>query len=166
MRRIQLSLAVLLLAVASPATADDVVSEEESQRYFFSLMQKGQHFRVHPKAAANYLRGVWRLDRNAHVGAGHYTRADQGDDVVLFCNDERVLQIDFSRNHDRFIEFEEQLSRLTAGRDGAFNFGNEKWHIKPLGDNHIVITRYDYIVVLERVSGAPKNEPQTAFPVE
>ncbi len=163
---VQLGIVCLLFAVTEPTVADDLVSEEESQRYFFSLMQEGQHFRVHPKAAAKYLRGVWRLDREAHVGAGHYTRAEQGDDVVLICNDERLIQIDFSRNHDQFIEFEAQLSQLAVGRDGSFNFGNQKRHIKPLDNNHIAITRYDYIVVLERVSGAPHDEPKTAFPVE
>ncbi len=166
MNKIRLFLLSLLCGLAWPSAADDLVSEEESQRYFFSLMQKGQSFRVHPGTAARYLRGVWRLDRRAHVGAGHYARAERGDDVILFCNDERLLQIDFNRNDEKFIEFTGQLSELTGGEDGSLNFGNKKRQIMPLDQNPLAVVMYDYIVVLERISGAPDHAPQTAYPVD
>ena len=161
-----LCLALSLCAFALPSAADELVTEEESQRYFFSLMQKGQSFRIHPGAAPRYLRGVWRLDRRAHVGGGHYAMAERGDDVILICNDERLIQIDFNRHDDRFIEFTEQLSNLAGDADGSLNFGSRKRQIKPLDENHLAVIMYDYLVVLERITGAPGNEPRTAFPVD
>ena len=166
MNTIRRHLILILCLFSLPTAADKAVSEEESQRYYFGLIQKGQTFRIEPDAAGEYLRGVWRLDRRAHVGAGHYARADKGDDVTLICNDERLIQIDFNRNHDRFIEFTEQLSRLSVGADGSMHFGNKKRVFRPLGDNHMTVAMYDYIVLLRRVSGRAQKKELMAYPVE
>jgi hypothetical protein len=163
---IRLQLVVLLCAFAWPTIAADMVSEEESQRYYFSPMQKAQTYSIHPSTGREYLRGVWRLDRRAHVGGGHYARADEGDDVTLICNDERLIQIDFNRNHDRFMEFTEQLSKLTVGADGSMHFGEGKRYLTPLDDNHMAVTRYDYIVVPRRMSGTLHKTEKVAYPVD
>ena len=160
----RMTLVFLLCLFSWSAAAEELVSEEESLKYYFSLIQKGKTYRVHPGAAPRYLRGVWRLDRKAHVGAGHYARAENGDDVVLICNDERLIQIDFNREGDTFVEFTGQLSDLTGAADGSMHFGKEKRFITPLDENHLSVAQYDYIVVLERVSGAPDREGPAAYP--
>ena len=157
---------LLLCLSAWPVAADELVSEEESQQYFFSLLQQGQSFRIHPAVFPRYLRGVWRLDRRAHVGAGHYVQAERGDDVVMICNDERLVQIDFNRESADFIEFTGKLSDLAAGEDGSFHFGKGSLQIQPLDGNHIAVRRYDYIAVLERATGAPDEPSPMAFPTE
>ena len=110
---------------------------------------------------------AWRLPQhllgNAAV-ADVLQQADRGDDVILICNDERLVQIDFNRHSADLIEFTGQLSDLTAGEEGTVHFGKGKRRIKPLDRNHIAIMRYDYIVILERVSGTPGQESPMAFP--
>ena len=166
MNIIRFQIVFLLCVFSWPAAADDLVSEEESQRYYFSLMQKAETFRLHPAAAPNYLRGVWRLDRRAHVGGGHYVRADKGDDVALICNDQRLVQMDFNRNDERSVEFVGQLSKLTAGANGSLHFGDNKRHLMPLDLNHMAVAMYDYVAVLERVSGPPNKSEPMAFPAD
>jgi hypothetical protein len=61
-------------------------TEEESQQYFFSLMQKSAAFKIKSEEeASKYLRGIWRLDKRAHIGGGHYVRSDRGEDVTAIC---------------------------------------------------------------------------------
>ena len=166
MHIIRFGILFMFCLLSWPTEAADSISEEESQRYFFGLMQKAKTFRVHPGAAPNYLHGVWRLDRKAHVGGGHYARADKGDDVTLISNRERLVQVDFNRHSNETVEFTGLLSDLTDKADGSMHFGKEKRFLVPLDENHLAVTRYDYIVVLERVSGPPDRSAPSAFPVE
>ena len=140
------------MILPTAAQASDEVSEDESREYYFGLMQQADSYRLKPGTAAEYLRGVWRLDKKAHVGGGHYARSDKGDDVSLFCNDERLVQIDFNQSHSRFVERTEQLSDLAMESDGSLSFGKGRRYI-PLSKSHMAIADYDYIVVLKRVSG-------------
>ncbi len=152
MRTARLSLFATLLLAAGPLAAEDTVSESESKQYFFGLLQKGQTFSVERRAAGDYLRGVWRLDRRAHVGGGHYVEAERGDDVYLICNDTRMVQVDFNRDQRDFIEVVSELENLEVESDGSFSFGTHRQY-KPLDDDHMAVTAYDYIAVLERASG-------------
>jgi hypothetical protein len=43
-------------------------------------------------------RDTWRLDKRAHIGGGHYVRADQGDDVTVIFTGEWLLQTDSNRS--------------------------------------------------------------------
>lgn len=152
--RLQTVIALCLLATST--SADDKISEQESQRYYFGLMQKARSFKLEPNTGRKYLRGVWRLDQKAHVGGGHYTRADKGDDVSLICNDARLMQVDFNRHSDKFREVTEQLAALKANADGSLSIGKGRRYI-PLDDNYMAVAAYDYIVVLQRVSGRAKS---------
>ena len=124
-------------------------------------MQKARTFRLEPNTGHKYLRGVWRLDQKAHVGGSHYTRADEGDDVSLICNDTRLMQVDFNRHSDEFTEVTEQLAALRANADGSLSVGKGRRYI-PLDDNHMAVAAYDYIVVLQRVSGRAKSSEEKA----
>lgn len=151
------SLFIAIFCISSgPIWAVENVSEAESQQYYFGLTQKAKAFRVELDAAGQYLRGVWRLDRKAHIGAGHYARADKGDDVVLICNNEQLVQVDFSRNHDEFVEVVAQLAEIAVEEDGSWSFGKRRRYV-PLDDNHMAVVDYDYIVVLQRESGPAEN---------
>ena len=157
MNIIRAKLLLILCTFSAPVSAADTVIEEESLRYYFGLMQKAQAYRIEQGAAGRYLRGVWRLDPKAHVGSGHYARADKGDDVSLICNNERLIQVDFNRNHDEFVEVTEQLSEIRVEEDGSLSFGQGRRYI-PLDDNHMAVAAYDYIVVLRRKSGRAKQK--------
>ncbi len=152
-------LVVLFIALCGPLAAEAPVSAQESQAYFFGLMQKGQSFSVDPGDAGDYLRGVWRLDRKAHYGEGHYVEAGRGDDVYVICNDTRLVQVDFNRDQREFIEIESELAKLKVEEDGSFSFGTRRMY-RPLDDNHLVVTAYDYIAILERASGRTQ-QPDT-----
>ena len=159
MRILRLAVVSTLLVLAGPLAAEEQISERESQAYFFGLLQKGQSFSVEPSAAADYLRGVWRLDRKAHVGGGHYVQAERGDDVYLICNDTRMVQVDFNYGQREFIEVISELERLEVDSDGSFSFGTNRKY-KPLDDDHLAVTAYDYIAVLERASGRKQDQDE------
>lgn len=148
---------IFFLCLSSAVTAAaEQVSKEESQQYYFSLMQKAKTFTIEAKDAGNYLRGVWRLDKKAHVAGGHYIRADKGDDVTLICNSERLIQVDFNQNHAKFHEVTRQFATLKVNEDGSLSFDRRRKYI-PLDDKHMAVAAYDYIVLLQRVSGRAQS---------
>jgi len=146
------ALLLVLIAVTTTVVAEEPISAEESQQYFFSLMQKAETFRVAPEDASQWLHGVWRLERRAHVGGGHYVRSDRGDDVTLISNYERLLQIDFNHGHNGMVQVIADHADIRAEEDGSWNFGKTRRYI-PLDDYHLAVAEYDYIVVLRRISG-------------
>ena len=127
------------------------ISGQDSEQYYFETLQRGKGFRIKKEAAVNYLRGVWRLDRKAHMSGGHSTRADQGDDVSLVCTEKQLIQIDFNRNKPVANEFVAQLSDLKQDERGRFHFDNHRL-FAPVSEDHLLIGRYDYVVLLKRVS--------------
>ena len=50
--------------------------------------------------------------------------------------------------------------------DGSMHFGKGKRYLRPLDDNHMAVARYDYIVVLQRVSGRVQDKERMAYPVD
>ena len=151
---------LVLFAVAANVAAEEPISAEESQQYFFTLMQKAETFRIAPEDAGEWLHGVWRLERRAHVGGGHYVRSDRGDDVTLISNYERLLQIDFNHGHNGMVQVIADLADIRAEEDGSWNFGKTRRYI-PLDDYHLAVADYDYVVVLRRISG----DSDTAAPM-
>lgn len=154
------ALLLMLLSVTLDLHAEEQVSAEESQQYYFGLMQKAETFKVAHEDAAEWLHGVWRLERRAHIGGGHYVRADRGDDVTLISNYERLLQIDFNHGHNGMVQVIADLADIRAEEDGSWNFGRTRRYI-PLDDYHLAVADYDYVVVLRRISGYSK----TAAPI-
>ena len=127
-------------------------TEEESEKYYFDLMQRAKGFRVQKEDAATYLRGVWRLDRRAHISGGHYTHADLGDDVSLVCTDKVLIQVDFNRNKPESHEYAVKLKDLHQDEQGRIHFDNHRLFV-PMSKDHLAVGQYDYVVILRRVSG-------------
>jgi len=125
-------------------------AEQESQEYFFGLMEKGKSFRVGSETEARrYLEGLWRLDRRAHVGDGHYIHADRGDDVTVICTDAWLVTTVFNHHEIRVAESAHRIKTLTLKSDGHIVVnGSERF--KPLDDDHMAMLGYDFIAVVQR----------------
>lgn len=125
--------------------------EDQSQQYYFQLMQGAAAFNIETEeAAAEYLRGIWRLDRRAHVGGGHYVRSDRGDDVTLICTDEWLVTSIFEASADVRIEEVKRFETIevTGNRTLSVDSGSQ---FMPLGEDHVAFVKYDFIAVLKRV---------------
>ena len=140
-------------------------SEQQSQQYFFSLMQKRANYTItSEEEGSKYLRGIWRLDRRAHVGGGHYVRADQGDDVTVVCTDEWLVQTEFNRNTEPVVERVKRIHGIIFDSDGSLSIDASR-KFQPLDADHMAIAAYDYIAVLQRIvceSPEPGDDGETA----
>jgi hypothetical protein len=131
-------------------------TEEESQEYFFGLMQKSQNFKVKTKEeASKYLQGIWRLDKRAHIGGGHYVRADRGDDVTVICTDEWLVVrlMNGKQASDatvaRFDRIElDDSGHLRVKGKNSISFD----HFQPLDEDHMAVLNYDFIAVVRRIA--------------
>lgn len=124
--------------------------EQESQEYFFGLMEKGKSFRIESEAdARRYMEGLWRLDRRAHVGGGHYVHADRGDDVTVICNDTWLVTSVFNRRATPVAESVHRIESVTVKFDGSVVInGSERF--KPLDQDRMAMLGYDFIAVVQR----------------
>jgi hypothetical protein len=124
--------------------------EQESQQYFFGLMEKGKSFRVGSEAdARRYLEGLWRLDRRAHIGGGHYVHADRGDDVTVICTDAWLVTSVFNHHATPVAESVHRIETMTIRSDGSIVVnGSERF--KPLDEDHMAMLGYDFIAVVRR----------------
>ncbi|MEL6950946.1 MAG: hypothetical protein AAGM16_12630 [Pseudomonadota bacterium] len=152
LRRAALALVLSIGTLSAPGLAEPPISDTESHHYFIGLMKQAETYRVAPEDAEAYLKGVWRLDEDAHFGPGHYVQAARGDGVYLICNETRLVQVDFNHAQREFIETVSTLSEMSVAADGAFKFKSGRTYV-PLDDNHMAVSAYDYIAVLERASG-------------
>ena len=146
--------------LAEAATKEDVSelkdwTEAKSQQYFFKLMQNAKTFKIETEeAASKYLQGIWRLDKRAHIGGGHYVRADRGADVAVMCTDQwlvvRFIDTkevrDVVKRYDR-IEIDKNSHLHVRGKN-AISFD----HFMPLDKDHMAVLAYDYIAVVRRTS--------------
>jgi hypothetical protein len=128
----------------------DSWAEQESTEYFFGLMENGKSFRVGSETdARRYLAGLWRLDRRAHVGGGHYVHADRGDDVTVIWTDAWLVTTVFNHHETRVAESAHRIETLTRKSDGHIVVnGSERF--KPLDDDHMAMLGYDFIAVVQR----------------
>ena len=55
-------------------------------------------------------------------------------------------------------EYTQLLAKLKVGVDGSLSF-DKGWKHLPLDENHMAVAGYDYIVVLQRVSGRVQSSP-------
>jgi hypothetical protein len=124
--------------------------EQQSQEYFFGLMEKGKSFRVASEAdARRYLEGLWRLDRRAHVGGGHYVHADRGNDVTVICTDAWLVTSVFNHHTTPVAESLHRIETMTVHSDGTMVVnGSERF--KPLDEDHMAMLGYDFIAVVQR----------------
>jgi len=129
-------------------------SEEKSQQYFFELMQKSKEFKIKTQEeASNYLQGIWRLDKRAHVGGGHYVRADLGADVAVVCTDKWLVVrlMNAKETNDTVSRFE----RIERDEKGHLHLKEEVGsafdHFLPLDDDHMAVLAYDFIAVVQRI---------------
>jgi hypothetical protein len=126
--------------------------EQESQQYFFGLMQKRTNYKIaSEQEASKYLRGIWRLDKRAHVGGGHYVRADQGDDVTVIYTGGWLLQTDFNLNTEGVVERIVRTRRIGRHPDGSLKFDASR-KFMPIDDDHMAVAAYDYIAVVQRIA--------------
>jgi hypothetical protein len=134
------------IAELDPATW----GEQESQEYFFGLMEKGKSFRIESEAdARRYLEGLWRLDRRAHLGGGHYVHADRGDDVTVICTDAWLVTSVFNHHATPVAESVHRVETMTIRSDGSIVVnGSERF--KPLDEDHMAMLGYDFIAVVRR----------------
>jgi hypothetical protein len=126
--------------------------ERESQQYFFTLMQKARNFQIATEEeASKYLRGIWRLDKRAHIGGGHYVRADRGDDVTVICNDEWLVKTDFNLKNKKVVQSVTRITKIALGPDGSLKVnGSERF--RPLDDDRMAVLAYDYIAIVQRIT--------------
>jgi hypothetical protein len=133
-------------AALDPATW----GERESQEYFFGLMEKGKSFRIESRAEARrYLEGLWRLDRRAHIGGGHYVHADRGDDVTVICTDSWLVTSVFNLHATPVAESVHRIKTVALRSDGSIVVnGSERF--QPLDEDHMAMLGYDFIAVVQR----------------
>jgi hypothetical protein len=131
-------------------------TEEESKQYFFNLMQKSATFKIKSEEeASKYLQGIWRLDKRAHIGGGHYVRADRGEDAAVMCTDEWLVvrMMNGKQASDvtvaRFERIEtDERGHLHVKGKNPISFD----HFMPLDKDHIAVLNYDFIAVMHRMT--------------
>ncbi len=124
--------------------------ERESQEYFFGLMEKGKSFRLDSEAdARRYVEGLWRLDRRAHIGGGHYVHSDRGDDVTVIWTDSWLVTSVFNHHSPQVAESVHRIETLSLRSDGSIVV-NRNERFKPLDQDHMAMLGYDFIAVVQR----------------
>jgi hypothetical protein len=135
-------------------------TKEKSQRYFLNLMAKTKTFKIETKEkAAEYLRGIWRLDKRAHIGGGHYVRADRGDDVTVICTGEWLVKKDFNHNETGQSESIARIADITVEPGGSLRVNRDHIRFMPLDDDHMAVLTYDYIAVVQRIDSDTPEPP-------
>jgi hypothetical protein len=133
------------------AGLDPAWGEQESQQYFFGLMENAKSFSIGSQEdARRYLKGLWRLDRRAHVGGGHYVHADRGDDVTVICTDSWLVTSVFNHHTPQVAESVHRIETLTLRSDGSI-IVNGRERFRPLDEDHMAMLGYDFIAVVQRV---------------
>jgi hypothetical protein len=141
-------------------------TEEKSQRYYFELMQKSDSFKIETEEeASEYLQGIWRLDKRAHVGKAHYVRADLGADVTVVCTDTWLVltAINGTEASDMAVA---HVERVEPDEKGHLHVKTRKSitfdRFQPLDKDHMAVLAYDFIAVVQRVA---KGTPETGADV-
>lgn len=135
-----------------------------SQAYYYSMLQKAQSFRLESDAkASEFLSGSWRLDQKAHFGGdGHYVRADRGDDGRVIITRDWLLKSFF--NHKKSDQPREDLVRIrSVSRKDNTIVVNNRFRLMPIDDDHMAVTDYDFIAMMERVDC---GNDSAEFPVD
>lgn len=140
-------------------------AEEKSQQYFFNLMQKTASFKIETEEeASEYLQGIWRLDKRAHMGGGHYVRADRGEDVTVICTGKWLVITDLSGADARDMAVArvesvepDEKGHLQVKTRNSITFDR----FQPLDKDHMAVLAYDYIAVVQRVA-CETPEPKDA----
>lgn len=140
-------------------------TEEKSQQYFFELMQNSQTFTIKEnQEASKYLQGLWRLDKRAHIGGGHYVHADQGDDVAVVFTDQWLV-VRLGKDKDIRDAVVGRYERINLDENGHIRVEGEDSlsynHFQPLDENHMAIRAYDFIAVVKRVACVTPESAKT-----
>ncbi|MCF7954812.1 MAG: hypothetical protein K9M75_03320 [Phycisphaerae bacterium] len=126
--------------------------EKESKKYYFGQMQSSQNYKISTvKEAAEYLHGIWRLDKKAHVGGGHYVHADQGDDVTVICTEKWLVKTLYNNKKKEmgFYESLDPIKKIVLAPDALLQV-NDRRLFRPINDDHMVVVDYDFIAVVKR----------------
>jgi hypothetical protein len=114
-------------------------------------MQNAKNFKMSTeKAASKYLHGIWRLDKRAPIGGGHYVHADWGDDVTVICTDEELDKTIFNNNEAGVVESVDRIEKAVLDPDGSLKV-NGREQFRPLDDVHMAVLGYDFIAVVQRI---------------
>ena len=130
--------------------------EDKSWQYFKQLTRKSRAFNVKTKEdAIKYVKGIWRLDKRAHIGGGHYVRADQGEDVIVICTDEWLVVRALGKAYASDMTVA-RFDRIEPDERGHLFFKGKNRimfdHFQPLDEDHMAVHNYDFIAVVRRIA--------------